>query len=483
MGSFKNLMMTKVPITFLTATLPVRLELTLKTVLALPDEHRVIRASTDRPEHQYFIFRTQKDLLLQHAITFILLASSLLLRDERRGIIFVRSKEMGENIRTVFPQFDFIHANIHDDRVRSQMIKKWKEGHSGGWIIGTTSLIQGIDYHNVHVVVFVASPFGLIDFVQGAGRAGRNGMPSRIIVLHAGKPFGPTNTDREDLSCKKEMCRWLTERICRRTVVSECMDGVRRTCRDIPNAVPCDHCEPNHDLGELWTKVSQFDHDSQATNLELGLTTLASTLSPLEQPTQLDMVPILPRLAPPSIISNSIKELGLQQARMQSAVECIEYLEVFSPNCGICHAESGGTIRTGTKHRTIKDCRTGPHFRIFYDWNKPMVKGEVKWVYDTSSVGPWCYACALPQRALKERGVGHDMSQCPWSDTMMGVAWSVWHNEEMWEEMKKSVACKLPCGLKLASKKAWFSWLAGENEKRTAYNIHEIWLWYCRAYP
>lgn len=373
--TIKNLMALKVPITFLTATLPIRLESKLKEIILIPPEHTVIRAGTGRPEHQYILFQTSKDKLFQHAVAFVFLSSSLLLHDERRGILFVRSKEMGESIHAMLPQLDFIHADITDNQVRSRMLQKWKDGRSGGWIIGTTSLIQGVDYHNVHIVVFVASPFNMIDFVQGAGRAGRNGQHSRVVVLNAGNPFGPSKGDNDDLSCKRDMVYWLTRSDCRRLGISECMDRESHTCASLPGAVLCDKCQPNHDLKELWQKVAGFDLSSQDGTLEPMLTTAASTLTPVDPPTQLNVVPLRPRLALPNVLLNSMKELGLRHARMQTALECIDLLVSFSPNCGICHAESGGKTWTGVMHKTHKDCKvTGMHFKSFYDWNKPSVR-------------------------------------------------------------------------------------------------------------
>jgi hypothetical protein len=484
MKAIGTLMQTKVPITYLTATLPIRLEPTLKRMLIMPSEHTVIRANTARPEHQYFVLHSSKDELFQIAVAFIHLISSISLRDERRGIIFVRSKEMGENLRTMFPQMDFIHADIKDDRTRLEMMAKWRCGRTGGWIIGTTSLIQGIDYHDVHLVVFVASPFGLFDLVQGAGRAGRNGAPSKIIVIHCGKPPGPSKDDPQDLSCKREMVKWLTDTRCRRAIISECMDGAIRTCRTLPNAILCDKCEPNHNLRELWGKAKQFDPDTEpGTSLELRLTTIASTLSPLEPPTPLPMIPIRPRIAPPAVIRHSLHQLSLREARVQVALECIVYLEAFAPNCGICSAESQGTETTGIKHKSIKECKAGNHFMKFYDWNKPSRNGLSIWSYDVASMGQWCYACALPQKALKERGLEHEMRACPWSDIMSGVAWSIWHQQDLFERMKEEINCALPCGLGLANKEKvqWSTWLSQQNSRNSAYNIHEVWLWYCKS--
>lgn len=77
------------------------------------------------------------------------------------------------------------------------------------------------------------------------------------------------------------------------------------------------------------------------------------------------------------------------------------------------------------------------------------------------------------------------MDQCPWSEVLTGVAWSIWHNEGLFSEMKEQLTMRvLPPGRKVAMKDkvAWMEWLAEKNDKRTAYNIHELWTWYAKRF-
>ena len=73
------------------------------------------------------------------------------------------------------------------------------------------------------------------------------------------------------------------------------------------------------------------------------------------------------------------------------------------------------------------------------------------------------------------------MRNCPWSDIIMGVAWSVWHNEKLFKQMKNSLKCKVPSASKRRKEVEWSKWLADENETRTAYNIHDLWIWYSKS--
>lgn len=365
----------KIRVTFLTATLPVRLESEYRNTLKLPENHVMIRADTNRPEHQYIVLNTSKDELSNHTLGFIHHASTLLSQTQR-AIIFVRSKAIGNTLKNVFPDIGFIHGAIKDDKARAKMIADWETGRSGGWIIGTTSLIQGVDYHNVHLVVFAAPPFGMVDFVQGAGRAGRNGKSSKVVVLDTGTPIYCSKDDITDLECKREMAMWLGNRHqCRRIGISKCMDGNPQTCLGLPgSAARCDVCSPEHDLHVVWEEARKFDFRQLSQRPKPNLVPGAQGTS-LKPAAQLAVVPLRPQLAPPDVLRKSAIEMVLLQTRIQTAIECIYLLEAFSPNCGICHAESG--TLTGERHSGWTICKPPSQaFAPFYLWNKPMTKGE-----------------------------------------------------------------------------------------------------------
>lgn len=98
---------------------------------------------------------------------------------------------------------------------------------------------------------------------------------------------------------------------------------------------------------------------------------------------------------------------------------------------------------------------------------------------------------------LKARGIEHDAVKCQWSDVMTGVAWSVWHNKELFSKMKRRLDCPVDDAPRVKnpidkSGKAstnpedkvnkdrlrWVEWLRNHNPHGTAYNLHELWLWY-----
>jgi len=71
--------------------------------------------------------------------------------------------------------------------------------------------------------------------------------------------------------------------------------------------------------------------------------------------------------------------------------------------------------------------------------------------------------------------------RCPWNEVMTGVAWGIWHDRALFEEMRKAVSCGLgaqPSVIGHNDRRKWFGWLTEQNRDKTAYNIHLVWLWY-----
>lgn len=96
----------------------------------------------------------------------------------------------------------------------------------------------------------------------------------------------------------------------------------------------------------------------------------------------------------------------------------------------------------------------------------------------------WCYACTIPAPVLKEVGQSHVFYKCPWNDTILGVAWMVWHSPLLFEEMTKAVPCHLNAVHGYSnddSKKEWFRWLVSLNEEQSGYNMHDLWIWYFKS--
>lgn len=497
-----RIMSTGIPVTCLTATLPRRLESVLAEVLHLPEGYTTIRAPTDREEHQYTVFKLE-GRLVQTTATFVDDITPSL-EGSSRGIIFVKTKAEGWSLQKLLPGVDFMHGDVLDASVRAKMVQGWKVGGSKRWIIGTTSLIQGIDYPDVDVVLFMDTTWGMIDFVQGAGRGGRNGKLSKIVLIWKGSV--PAKNDDADMGCAEEMASWLKNTtVCRRLGISACMDTGSSTCESLKDAVYCDICKPDPGLQKIFDHaLSNPKGDSSLPQGDPG---------PLPQPIsttahgslakatgRLPIHPLRPQAARLTTVKTAKHEAHCLEKTRQTAIDCIEKLKELNTYCAICHVLKPKNGRPFNRKHSMCFNRHGEELKGFYDCNRPVIRGQnvrghrpilvcyrlitrkqMGWSYETGEF--WCWGCSLPQSLLKEKTKGHDFKQCPWSETMTGVAWGVWHNKELFKEMKDVLDCPLEhVGSSSWStterRKGWFRWLAKKNSDRTAYNLHLLWLWY-----
>jgi hypothetical protein len=365
MGLLSTVFTSGVPVTYLTATLPRRLEPNLRAWIGIPEDHTMIRATTNRKEHQYSVFSVDASRLVTATAAFVTEASKAFLEGPQRGIVFVRTKESGRAMQKLFTRVDFVSGDVTDDSQRAEMILNWKTGASGRWIFGTTSITQGIDYHDVHLVVFMDTTWGMIDFVQGAGRAGRNGLPSKIVLLHTGWIPFPQNVG--DLGCANEMGSWLKNTTeCRRAGISMCMDSIRVTCESLEGAVPCDVCEPDPELKRVFKAAI----DSEGEPTAPANHTTAPPSSPSAQPpTKLNVPNLRPQPSRLVVLKATADSLNCAAARRRNADECLSTMNALEIDCAICHALKP---KVEYDHNMcFRKDRVGRELNHFYDHNKP----------------------------------------------------------------------------------------------------------------
>ena len=161
-----------------------------------------------------------------------------------KAIIYCRYTDQCERIGKKL-DCPYFHAQLESDH-RSQALKTWLT--SGGLIAATSSLGTGVDYPKIVRVLHAGSPYGMIDFAQESGRAGRQGELVDSVVLveqpPAWRPQVAKPTDNSWRSLDEGAMQSFIDAgqgACRRSILSYFLDGQPAICTEI-SAAKCDLC-------------------------------------------------------------------------------------------------------------------------------------------------------------------------------------------------------------------------------------------------
>lgn len=164
-------------ITAFTATASPRIAADWRDSLFGGQEFELIRASADRP-----------NLDFSHEAYFSLRKSlpRLLLREARPAVVFSRSRDQvrrwAQHLhRTTALDVRFYHAGLTRDEKTA--VEEWFFASNDGVLVATNAYGMGVDKPNIRTVVHLERPQDPEDYLQEAGRAGRDGAPARAIAL------------------------------------------------------------------------------------------------------------------------------------------------------------------------------------------------------------------------------------------------------------------------------------------------------------
>jgi superfamily II DNA helicase RecQ len=487
---------------YLTATLGPYLEDHFLQQVYLPRSTHIIREPTNRKNFMYHVLhieervRKAKDVIMD----LVQLVEKDTWTAASCGIIFCISRadvdELGALLGNTKSHSDMETAD------RLDLQEKWYQGLPGHrWMVATTGFIQGIDHPNVDTVIFLEMPYGLTNFVQGSGRAGRSGGPAHIFMLDYHTTFiqpRKSEIDAAGIIPGTKFVQNTSE--CRRGIVSDVMDGFRIFCSDLHGAITCDLCNPSHPL-VIASKKLLLSVRSKTPDYDVGGwddTTLA-----LLDPTVLDATPSSsvqstqgPEIFPASInlqvtqpsMSLCLDQaiyIGLQQDKRGKTAELSSMTKALggildgcsSGYCVICWAWKNKWVLKTPQHQYFIHCKTK---------EDQFVRHAVGWIQLKRQFHfekfHYCWRCGLPQGDFTP--VTHPifkpgtMISCPFDDLVILLIWHIIHTEDIWEK-----ACLEFAGLTNNMPQADITnWLKKEEQPHLFYNGLELVIWYWITY-
>ena len=243
LAQLKNLRFLSCPMVLMTATQPPMLEHELAEAMLVRGA-QYIRASTVRLNTRYVVQTTPRSKLITTAVQICQRQVSCL--RSSKGVVYCRSRdqceEMAQNLGC-----GFYHAGM-DAEDRADQVKRWVD--NGRLIVATSALGTGVDYPGIVYVLHIGVPYGMIDFAQESGRAGRSGEAVDSVIL-VEKEEVERDEDASQSVDESVMRAFVRSKGCRRAIMSNYLDGREIDC-GMQDCATCDRCGEGNVEWHRW---------------------------------------------------------------------------------------------------------------------------------------------------------------------------------------------------------------------------------------
>jgi hypothetical protein len=360
------------------------------------------------------------------------------------------------------------HSDMDADE-RNMIQKQWHEGDiQRKWMVATTGFIHGIDQSAVDAVIFLELPYGILNFVQGAGRAGRNGQPAHVFLVNYRTVFiEPRQLEHDPNGIIPGNRYAQNTTLCRRSIMSNVMDGHPVSCSDLYGAIRCDLCNPEDAIVIASKKLIEPPLPSSSP---------ARQQSPYHDSTMFDdetiaalddsffgPAPTLPPPPPPSGVSLLGPSISLQldhalynqsiQTKKAKVAELTLMTQLIQG--GFNEATAGGycIICWAWKNKFIKKTPEHIFFIACKEKEDRYVNHGVGWIDNLKrKFGfrkyQYCWTCGLPQGefipATHPPFKKGSIMQCPFEDLVAVILWFIIHDEDMWMKACKAFPALKP---------------------------------------
>ncbi|HZF67987.1 MAG TPA: ATP-dependent DNA helicase RecQ [Gemmatirosa sp.] len=345
------------PVTLaLTATATPDVRKDIEAQLALADPERVV-TGFDRKNLHYHVVPVKNDAEKDHALV------EVLQRNEGLAIVYASTRKAVERVTQVLTRARIetvaYHAGL-DDAHRHDVQDAFMNEHVRA-IVATNAFGMGIDKPNVRVVVHHAMPGSLEAYYQEAGRAGRDGLPSEVFLLHSFPDRFTHEFFIKGAYPERALVEQVYERLRRD---ADRMGMVEANARDLSYALPGKVSDREVEsalrvLGQF--EVLRNEPESPSRVWVRLLATSERIRAELVDPVELELLRAIWRAAGKQLEAGVVVELDALPREFGGGQGALPVLEALQGRQFVHVERAGGGTRLADRRRALA------HFGI--DWN------------------------------------------------------------------------------------------------------------------